>query len=133
MSGELHEEVTRFLDGYRSAFNRLDGNAIAEYYATPSGLLSGTTYVHWPDKSSVAKNMMALCEQYRRRGYLSAAYEAFDLVRLGAAAVFVDVGWKIECLDEQEPWRFHTAYNLIRAPEGLRALLCIAYEEVRDS
>jgi hypothetical protein len=127
----LAPDVRDFFDQYRDAFDRLDGDAIARLYSTPSGILSGRTYVHWPDFESVRANMVALCAQYRANGYLAARYEPAWVAPQGRDALVADIAWHIERRDGEEPWRFHTTYNLVRTKDGWRILLCTAYEEQR--
>lgn len=126
-STELAPDVRELLDRYRDAFDRLDGEAVARLYATPSGILSGGRYVHWPDFASVRSNMVALCEQYRSSGYVRSSYKVASVIRQGEHAVIVDVAWQIE--RRLEPQRFRTTYNLARTASGWRILLCTAYEE----
>jgi len=124
----LAPEVRDFFDRYRDAFDRLDGAAIARLYATPSGIFSSGRYVHWPDFASVRANMVALCEQYRKSGYVGSSYEPASVISQGRDAVIVDVIWRIEHRGDLLP--FHTTYNLVRTSEGWRVLLCTAYEEL---
>ena len=127
----LPADVREFFDRYRHAFDRLDAEAVAALYSIPSGILSGQTYVHWPDFESVRGNMVALCEQYRRHGYSTASYEAAWTAILGPDALIADIAWKIEYQNGQKPSQFHTTYNLRRTDPGWRILLCTAYEEQR--
>jgi hypothetical protein len=123
--------VRELFDRYRDGFDRLDGHAVADLYAAPSGIVSGSAYVHWPDRDAVRANMAALCERYRSHGYRAARYEIAWSAALGADAAVADVVWHIERTDGLDPWRFHTAYNLVRTPAGWRIVLCTAYEEQR--
>jgi hypothetical protein len=125
----LPHEILAFFDRYRDAFNRLDADAIAHLFAVPSGLLSGSTYVHWPDFASIHRNMLELCELYRSQGYDAARYEVAWGAALGTHAGIADLAWTIERREGLEPWRFHTAYTLTRGADGWRILLCTAYEE----
>lgn len=121
--------VERFFDAYRNAFDRLDGDAVASLYHVPSGIVSGRSYVHWPDAASIRANMVALCEHYRSQGYRSAHYRVCRALELGPDAVVVDIEWTIERTNDQEAWQFRTAYNLVRSIEGWQVLHCTAYEE----
>ena len=132
VDGELQREVSRFLEAYKAAFDRLDGRAIAALFSEPSGLLSGSTYVHWPTRKDVERNMRALCEIYRRDGYREASHESFEVLQLGAHSALVDVRWRIDRA-EGTPRRFGTAYHLVRKDARWWVLLCIAYEEERAS
>lgn len=57
----LPPEIRAFFDRYRDAFDRLDGDAIAQLYAVPVGIVTGGAYRHWPDFESIRGNMAALC------------------------------------------------------------------------
>jgi hypothetical protein len=124
-------EIRDFFEHYREAFDRLDGDAVARLYAVPSGILTADGYRHWPDFASVRANMVALCELYRRNGYVAARFEPAWVLEQGPTAAVADVVWRIERDGGREPWNFHTTYNLVRSPVGWRVLLCTAYDEAR--
>jgi hypothetical protein len=127
--GALPGEIRDFLDRYRDAFDRLDGEAVARLYTVPSGIATQLGYRHWYDFESIRDNMTQLCDQYRRHGYRSARYELGSFVLQGRNAAVVDVSWHVERGARDEPWCFGTTYNLIRTPSGWRVLLCTAYDE----
>jgi hypothetical protein len=121
-------EIRLFFDQYREAFNLLDGKAVAQLYAVPSGIVSNSGYTHWPTFEPIRDNMVALCELYRQHGFSSARFEPGVFVPQGEDHAFADVSWQIERVG-QEPWCFNTSYNLLRTAQGWRVLLCTAYSE----
>ena len=124
-------EIRQFFERYRDAFNELDGEAVARLYDVPSGLVTGERYTHWSEFESVRKNMIELCKLYRENGYVSATFEPGAFLAQGDGFAIADLRWRIERAEGQEPWCFHTTYNLCRKPEGWRVLLATAYEEAR--
>jgi len=64
----LEREIAAFLELYRQAFDMLDADAIADLYAVPSGIVSGSVHVHWPTRDAIVANMRALCTIYRDTG-----------------------------------------------------------------
>ena len=42
-----------------------------------------------------------------------------------------DLSWKINWSSGAAPWQFNTTYNLVRAKECWRVLLCTAYSEAQ--
>ena len=127
----IPDDIISFFESYRRAFDALDGEAIAQHYALPSGIALDTGYVHWPAFEPIRKNMLGLCNLYRNNGYLSAIFEPAFFIPQGENYAVIDLAWHIERSDKQHPWRFNTTYNLIRAPEGWRILLCTAHSEQR--
>ncbi|MEO8922784.1 MAG: hypothetical protein ABI330_08150 [Caldimonas sp.] len=123
-------EIRSFFERYREAFNALDGEAVAALYAVPCGIASDAGYTHWPTLEPVRKNMVALCELYRKNGYISAEFEPAAFIAQGPTLAVADLSWGITW-EREEPWRFNTTYNLICAPEGWRVLLATAYSEKR--
>lgn len=123
-------DLQAFLDAYRDAFNRLDGDAVAALYAEPSGISQGGHHTHWPDRTAVAANMRALCTQYREQGFVRAVFEPRLTLPLGDHDALVEVDWRIERA-AAPPWRFATAYHLTRGTAGWQVRLCIAHEEVQ--
>jgi hypothetical protein len=75
--------------------------------------------------------MVALCSLYRERGYAAAEFEPGAFLRQGENYAIVDLSWKINWSSGATPWQFNTTYNLVRAEEGWRVLLCTAYSEAQ--
>jgi hypothetical protein len=122
-------DIRQFLERYRSAFNSLDGEAVARLYAVPSGIAQDGSYTHWPDFEAIARNMVALCGLYRERGYEHAEFEIRTLLQQGEHYAVADLRWQITWSTGAEPWRFNTSYHLVRTSQGWRVLLCTAYAE----
>lgn len=122
-------EIHQFLEVYRDAFNSLDGEAVARLYAVPSGIAQDGKYTHWTEFEPIARNMVALCNLYRERGYAMAEFEVGTVLQQGADYAVVDLRWRITWSSGAEPWQFNTTYNLVRTPHGWRILLCTAYSE----
>ena len=127
----MPRDVTKFFEQYRDAFNRLDGDAIANLYCVPSGIVSDRGLTAWQAREPIAENMVALCALYRANGYKRAHFQPHHFIPQGTDFAVADVAWTIEREAGAEAWRFHTTYNLRRTAEGWRVVLCTAYEEKR--
>jgi hypothetical protein len=125
----MPKDLLEFFDTYRDAFNTLEGAAIAELYAEPSGMAQGGIYTHWPDRGPITSNMNALCELYRKKGYECASFEEAAYLALGDKYAIVDLRWRIDWNGGQESWQFNTTYNVVRTDQGWRILVCTAYTE----
>jgi hypothetical protein len=125
----MHQEVTAFFKSYRDAFNALNGRAVAELYAEPSGIAQDGVYTHWSSRAVVEQNMNALCELYQKRGFVRAEFAPGQFLDQGPHHAIADLLWRIEWAGEQAPWQFNTSYNLVRTGKGWRVLLCTAYTE----
>ena len=125
--------VKNFFTSYGAAFNALDGEAVAEMYAVPSGIVSGSGYVHWPVKKPIVKNMRALCEQYRKKGFVSTEFEVNQFIAQGEDLAVADLIWTVCWNKSQEDWSFNTTYNLIKVGGSWKVLLCTAYSEKKLS
>ncbi len=84
-------EIRAFFESYRDAFNALNGRAVAEFYAEPSGIAQDGTYTHWPERKRVAENMMALCKLYEERGFIRADFEPCQFIGQGEKYAVADV------------------------------------------
>ena len=126
----MPRDVTHFFEKYRDAFNRLDGEAIADLYCVPSGILTERGLTAWPTRDPIAENMVALCELYRGNGYKRAEFQPSQFFPQSDRFAIADVAWTIE-RHEAEPWSFHTTYNWCLTDQGWRVALCTAYEEKR--
>lgn len=129
MLNTMPREIRTFFEQYRDAFNALDGPAVAEFYAEPSGIAQDGVYTHWPQREPVAENMTALCQMYRHKGFIRADFEPCQFIDQGQRYAVADLQWRIDWSGGQAPWRFKTTYNLVRTLQGWKVLLCTAYSE----
>ena len=125
----MPREIRASFENYRDAFNALDGLAIADFYAEPSGITQNGTYTHWPDRQPVAANMAALCKLYQDKGFIRADFEPCHFIDQGSQYAVADILWRIDWNNGQEPWRFKTTYNLVCTAHGWKVQLCTAYSE----
>jgi hypothetical protein len=121
-------DIELFFSQYCAAFNLLDGERIAQFYALPSGLAQNCQYIHWRDFDAVKSNMLDLCHFYTANAYKKATFIISSMIKQGANHAIAHLYWTIERAD-LAPWTFHTSYNLIYTEQGWRILLCTAYEE----
>jgi hypothetical protein len=106
----------------------MDGAAVAHHYAEPSAIAQGGEFTYWPEQGAVVRNMVTPCNQYRERGYLCASFEPGQFIAQGNDDAVADLRWRIEWL-QHEASVFNTTYNLVRAQDGWRVLVCTAYSE----
>ncbi len=131
------EEVQRFFEGYRDAFNRLDGDAVADLWASPSGIADAAKgearLTWWPDEAPMRANHRALCDVYAKANYGQAQFDMEHCLPLGEQHAFAVLKWRLTQRDGSPLQQFHTAYQLQRTPGGadsnIKVLLCTAYEE----
>lgn len=128
-----HADIHRFFDHYTAAFDALDGAAVATLWHTPCGIADARGVTWWTDAADTAANMRALCEVYRKAGYVRAQHRVLDAVLMGADDAFVNVAWVIEGAGGTVLQSFRTGYQLKKTPgtgaDAIRVLLCTAYEE----
>ena len=128
-------EVQAFFATYRDAFNRLDGDAVADLWHTPSAITNTRSaeataqLTLWPDDVPMRANHRALCEIYRGNGYQHADFEIVDCIGLGAHHAFANLHWTLWRDDGSLLQDFHTGYNLLRTAAGPRVVLVTQYEE----
>jgi len=127
----MPRDIKDFFEQYCDAFNRLDGDAIANLFCVPSGIVSDRGLTAWQSREPIAENMIALCALYRANGYKRASFEPSHFIAQGTDFGLADVAWTIEREAGADPWHFHTTYNLRRTANGWRVVLCTAYEEKR--
>ncbi len=125
----MPKDIKAFFERYRDAFNALDGQAVADLYAEPSGIAQAGTYTHWHTRAPVRENMDALCSLYQTKGFAGATFQASKFMTLGSQYAVADLLWRIDWKTGAEPWSFNTTYNLVRTEQGWKVLLCTAYEE----
>ena len=128
------EETQTFFETYRDAFNRLDGDAVADLWNDRSAITSagkdGTaTLAWWSEDAPMRANHHALCDGYRRAGYDHADFAIEQHLPLGADHAFAHLHWQLWRQDGTLLQQFHTGYQLIRTAAGVRVLLVVAHQE----
>ena len=127
------QEATQFFTHYRDAFNRLDGDAVADLWHSSSGIADSSNgrgrLTWWPDDAPMRANHRALCELYRHNGYDHARFDIVDHLPLGSQHCVCRLHWTLNRADDSVLQQFHTAYHLMRTANGPKVLLATAYEE----
>jgi hypothetical protein len=128
-------ETQAFFEAYRDAFNRLDGDAVADLWHSSSGITdtpaqgahAGLTW--WPEAGPMRANHRALCALYRQAGYGQAQFVMEHCVPMGPNHAFAHLRWTLTRADGSLLQQFHTGYQLLRTAQGPRVLLAVAYAE----
>ena len=127
------DDIHAFFARYREAFNRLDGDAVADLWHDASGIahdgLQGGQLTWWAEDAPMRDNHRALCALYRSKGYDRAEFEIVDLVPMGRHHAFAHLLWTLSRADGSVLQRFHTGYQLLRTDHGIRVVLATAYQE----
>jgi hypothetical protein len=134
------QETTDFFARYRDAFNRFDGDAVADLWHVP-GAIAGSSpraalaeLTLWADEPSMRANMRALCDVYRGHGNAQWDFELREFVAMGAHQAFAKVHWRLMRDDGSTVQAFDTGYSLLRTANGPRVAYCAAFDEapIRD-
>lgn len=129
------EEAQAFFERYRDAFNRLDGDAVADLWHTASGITDShgpqglARLTWWPADEPMRANHHALCQVYRQAGYGRADFDLLHHVPMGPGHAFTHLHWRLQRQDGSPLQQFHTGYQLLRTTQGLRVLLAVAHQE----
>ena len=126
-------EVTGFFETYRDAFNRLDGDAVADLWHAASGIADSRDglgrLTWWPDDAPMRANHRALCEVYRQADYGRADFEIVHHEPMGANHAYAHLKWTLQRRDGSPLQTFGTGYQLMRSASGPKVLLATAFEE----
>jgi hypothetical protein len=126
-------ETEAFFRAYRAAFDRLDGDAVADLWHAASGIADsrgGTGHLTWwPEDAPMRANHRALCDLYRQAGYAAADFDIEQHHTMGADHAFALLRWTLRRVDGSVLQRFCTGYQLIRTAAGPRVLLATAFQE----
>jgi hypothetical protein len=135
MRAMSRRETLAFFRRYRTAFNRLDGDAVAALWHTPSSIADSAAdgtharVTHWHGEAPMRDNMRALCSGYRAAGYHRAEFELLGHLPLGRDQSFAQLRWTLKRRDGSTLQRFGTGYHLVRSADGVRVLAAAAYQE----
>ncbi len=128
-------ETEAFFATYRDAFNRLDGDAVADLWHCASGITDSpgdgryAQLTWWPEDAPMRANHRALCGVYRQAGYGRADFSIEQHLPLGANHAFAHLRWTITRADGSLLQQFHTGYQLLRTAQGPKVLLAVAHAE----
>ena len=128
-------ETQSFFETYRDAFNRLDGDAVADLWHSSSGITDSggsngsARLTWWSDDAPMRANHRALCDLYRGNDYQRADFELVEHVPLGHNHAFAQLHWVLQRHDGSLLQQFHTGYQLMRIAQGPRVLLAVAHQE----
>ena len=129
------DETQSFFERYRAAFNRLDGDAVADLWCERSGIADshgpdGSARLSWwPEDAPMRANHRALCEVYRHNGYDQADFKITAHQPLGHNHAFAHLLWTLSRADGSVLQQFHTGYQLMRSAHGPQVLLAVAHQE----
>jgi hypothetical protein len=129
------EETQAFFETYREAFNRLDGDAVADLWCAASGITDSggvdgaARLTWWADDAPMRANHRALCEVYRRADCGRADFTLQQHVAMGANHAHAHLHWRLTRRDGSLLQQFHTGYQLMRTASGPRVLLAVAHQE----
>ena len=129
------DETQAFFEGYRAAFDRLDGDAVADLWCGASGIADNhgaggfARLTWWPDDAAMRANHHALCEVYRHNGYHHADFQITAHQALGPNHAFAHLHWALRRADGSVLQQFHTGYQLMRGAHGPQVLLAVAHQE----
>lgn len=127
------DETREFFEAYRAAFDRLDGDAVADLWHAASGIADSRDgagrLTWWPEDAPMRANHRALCEVYRGAGFAGARFEIERHVPMGPDHAFALLHWTLARADGGTLQRFRTGYQLIRTAAGPRVLLATAFQE----
>lgn len=123
------DETLAFFDAYREAFDRLDGDAVADLWHVPSGITDARGVTWWAEDAPMRDNHRRLCAIYRDAGYARARCELLHHEPLGADDAWAHLRWTLERADGSLLQRFATGYQLRRTPAGPRVLFVTAHAE----
>ena len=127
------QETQALFDAYRAAFNRLDGDAVADLWHAPSAVADSRAgagrITWWADDATMRANHRALCDVYRSKGYHQADFRIEAHQALGADHAWACLHWTLTRADGSLLQAFRTGYHLLRTAAGPRVLMATAFEE----
>ncbi|RZU02099.1 hypothetical protein [Rivibacter subsaxonicus] len=129
------QQLIDFFDRYRAAFDRLDGDAVADCWHTPSAIAdSRDGHGHgrvtvWTEEAPMRANMQALCAVYREAGFARTEFELLEHLAFGPDHMVAHLRWTLWRRDGSLLQRFGTAYQLLRGADGWRVFGATAYQE----
>jgi hypothetical protein len=127
-------ETLAFFEAYREAFNRLDGEAVADLWHSSSGITDSDAdgqahLTWWSNDAPMRANHRALCDLYRLGGYGRADFVIEQHVPMGSNHAFAHLRWTLQRDDGSLMQQFHTGYQLMRTARGPQVLLAVAHQE----
>ncbi len=126
-------EIAEFFGSYRDAFNRFDGDAVADLWHSPSAIWhtvgQGVGVTAWAEDARMRDNHRALCEIYAKRPPHLWSFDVIEHSAMGEDQAFAKLKWTATQPGGAVAQHFHTGYLLIRTSMGIRVAHCMQYEE----
>ena len=123
-------DIQKFFNGYRDAFNRLNGHAVSAYYDVPAMIAHAGGNGVFHDIGELNANNVALCAQYTNDGFVRADFNERTFVPQGENFCVADLAWTIT-RKEKPPQCFNTSYALARRGGAWKVFCVTAYDEKR--
>lgn len=124
--------VTTFLEAYRSAFEQLDADAIAELFVYPLHV-TGDDELITPasigSREEWTNQLRRLLRGYRAMEFSSANILDLSVIELSPRLLQVFVHWDLRDRDEASLYDFKAAYTLVEIARNLK-ITAIAHNEL---
>ena len=119
-------EISELFEQYATAFNLLDGKAIAQCYSIPCATMDGDGKHVFSERPSLVEKFSKNCKAMADMHYQSASYDIVEVKDLGATSKAVNIHWNVRtthssmefgclylCSQESNQWQIFSAcvYN----------------------
>ncbi len=125
-----------FFADYRDAFNRRDGDAVADLWHSPSAIShprgQSVDVTSWPIDAPMRANHRSLCAIYAARPVHVWQFEMLGHIAMGADQSFSNLRWTATSPTGETMQQFCTGYLLIRTELGPKVAHCAQYEEISE-
>lgn len=122
-TGNLKDEVQRFLTAYNEGFETFDATKIAPFYHVPCITVRGDGSIHsFQSRSDIEKFFQGVAEKYAKDGYRGGSFYDLEVLPIGSRSALATLTWEQLREDKSILRKWRHSYNLIRVENGWQIL-----------
>ena len=126
------EQVRAFLDGYASAFQRLDRDAVADRYSYPAHVVTydgGVRLLAVPSREAWMVVIERILEMYRAMGVRGAAIRELRVSDVSPEVALARLRWALHGDGDRPLYEFDASYTLALFDGELRIVQVVSENE----
>ena len=121
---DLMSDVRMFFDGYKDAFDSLDGRRIAALYQIPTVTMRGDGSIHClQSRDELEGFFQGVVDGYQKDGYVGGRFEGLQVSPIGGRSALATMDWVMLRSDGSLIRKWRQSYNLVRAGSGWQILV----------
>lgn len=129
LAARVDQTPLAFVAEYRSAFETLDPEAIAAFYATPFLGVNDEKSIVWLQHSDVIDNFVEVTNGLRALGFTRTEYRVREVRELSRTLLQIPVCWRLLDADGRQVGSINVLYTVKRGPSSWQIVAVFGIED----